>query len=189
MKKYALIATSLLMFSCAEKKTDTTDSSNQTHVPAEINSETDSLKTAISENENDTILSEDRYGETEESDVTGSSNSDLRDLSGKHSLTLQWISWDKPGTVNFRKTGDGKYSISGIQKKGKDYVKIEGQIIQISNEELNFEGTIETFVGNNGGKCLRTGPQLFLVTQNRKYWRLQSMEECFGLTDYIDIYF
>ena len=85
---------------------------------------------------------------------------------------------------NFRKNIE-----AGIQKKGKDYVKIEGQIIQISNEELNFEGTIETFVGNNGGKCLRTGPQLFLVTQNRKYWRLQSMEECFGLTDYIDIYF
>ena len=29
----------------------------------------------------------------------------------------------------------------------------------------------------------------FRVTQNRKYWRLQQMEVCDGLTDYVDIYF
>lgn len=102
---------------------------------------------------------------------------------------MQWISWDKPGTINLKKIEHNKYHVSGIQKKGDDYLKIEGQIIQFSPHELSFEGTIETFVKANGGKCLRTGPQTFLATQNRKYWRMQNMVECFGLTDYVDIYF
>jgi len=36
---------------------------------------------------------------------------------------------------------------------------------------------------------VRSGPMEFLVTQDRKYWRLQDMVACDGLTDYVDIYF
>ena len=30
---------------------------------------------------------------------------------------------------------------------------------------------------------------VFAITQNRKYWRLQQMESCGRLTDYVDIYY
>ena len=37
--------------------------------------------------------------------------------------------------------------------------------------------------------CLRDGTYEFRVTGRRRYWRLQQMEACDGLTDYVDIYF
>lgn len=116
-------------------------------------------------------------------------NAPSGDLSGDHALTLQWISWDVPGKINFTKTGDKTYKVAGQQRKGNDYLSMEGVITQLSPKHLRFEGTIETDIKANGGKCVRTGVQDFLVTKNRKYWRLQNMEHCFGLTDYIDIYF
>ena len=115
--------------------------------------------------------------------------SGLKDLSGTHDLTLQWISWDKPGKISFKKIAKNKYQVSGLQSKGKDYLKVEGEITQVSAIKLGFEGTIEHSVANNGEKCIRKGSQILIATQNRKYWRLQNMVECGGLTDYIDIYF
>lgn len=117
------------------------------------------------------------------------SNITLKNLAGKHALTLQWISWDKPGLIHFKKIGADTYEVKGQQTKGNDFLKIEGTITQKSNTQLDFVGTIETFVERNGAECNRTGSQTFLVTQNRKYWRLQNMTHCFGLTDYVDIYF
>lgn len=117
---------------------------------------------------------------------------ELKDLSGKHNLTLQWISWDKPGTVYFKKIGDNLYKVSGSQKKGKEYLTIDGQITQVSAKKLGFEGTIthSTAINGNGAECVKTGSQIFLSTQNRKYWRMQDMANCDGVaTDYIDIYF
>lgn len=177
MRKLVLISSFLMFLFCSEKKTETITTDSQPEVIADEIEYSDSLNTIIYDEEDQHV--------TESADT----ESVLKDLSGKHSLSLQWISWEKPGVVNFTKTAPREYKISGSQQRGKDYLKIDGEIQQISDEELQFEGTIETFVENNGGKCLRTGPQLFLVTQNRKYWRLQNMTECFGLTDYVDIYF
>lgn len=114
---------------------------------------------------------------------------------GKHSLTLQWISWEIPGSVTITKIGDNKYKIEGqqISQENSDYLKISGIIVPVSSKELSFEGTIRHRVaGNNGSQeCVKTGRQTFLSTQGRKYWRMQDMTNCEGglLTDYIDIYF
>lgn len=190
MRKMMLIATFLGFLYCSDKKETTVTTDTTSESISQKDREIDSLKAVIADKENQeqTDASEDANQTPEESPADSESN-DLRDLSGKHALTLQWISWADPGTVLFTRTGPAQYKIVGSQKIGKDYVNIDGIIRQTSNEELDFEGTIETFVENIGGKCLRTGPQLFLVTKNRKYWRLQNMTECFGLTDYIDIYF
>ncbi len=114
---------------------------------------------------------------------------------GRHPLTLQWISWDKPGYVHIKPATGDWYSIEGEQKSatGNNYVRIEGKIKPVSQKELFFEGRIETLIESiNGGKpCLKKGEQIFLSTKGRKYWRLQNMLNCEGnmVTDYVDIYF
>ena len=55
-----------------------------------------------------------------------------------------------------------------------------------------FEGKIETRVAynNHGEVCVKTGKQIFYGKGDRKYYRLQNMENCEGgrLVDYVDIY-
>ncbi|MBC8053886.1 MAG: hypothetical protein H7Y13_12545 [Sphingobacteriaceae bacterium] len=126
---------------------------------------------------------------------TTRSNSDGKLRPGKHDLTLQWISWDEPGSVNIQPAEGGWYSIEGSQKnrRNKDFISIKGLIKQISATDLEFKGEIISVVETvNGGKpCVRTGNKIFKTTKNRKYWRLQDMINCEGgmLTDYVDIYF
>ncbi|MEJ6981888.1 hypothetical protein WG906_15580 [Pedobacter sp. P351] len=114
---------------------------------------------------------------------------------GKHDFTLHWISWDEPGSVNIQPAEDGWYTIAGGQKnrKNSDYISINGLIKKVSASDLLFKGEIKSVVEtNNSGKpCIKTGEQLFKITKNRKYWRLQNMINCEGgmLTDYVDIYF
>ena len=114
---------------------------------------------------------------------------------GKHDFTLHWISWDEPGSVNIQPAEDGWYTIVGGQKsrKNSDYISINGLIKKVSATDLLFKGEIESVIEtNNGGKpCIKTGDQIFKITKNRKYWRLQDMINCEGgmLTDYVDIYF
>ena len=111
---------------------------------------------------------------------------------GKHELTLQWISWDNPGSVIISPSEDGWYSIKGSQTNNEAYLKIEGKIKPLTDRELEFDGKIEHNVhaGADGKPCVRTGKQQFKATGTRKYWRLQSMLSCDGATtDYVDIYF
>lgn len=114
---------------------------------------------------------------------------------GKHQFTLQWISWNEPGSVMIEPAPDGWFSIEGQQKnrKNSDYITIKGLIRQISSTELEFKGEIKSVVAtiNGGEPCIRTGTKIFKTTKNRKYWRLQDMINCEGgmLTDYVDIYF
>ena len=114
---------------------------------------------------------------------------------GKHSLSLQWISWEELGEADVKHLGDNKYSVSGEQRnpQNDDYLKIDGTLEAVSKTELIFNGTVETKSEsvNNGEPCLKKGEQRFLSTQNRKYWRMQDMENCEGgmVLDYVDIYF
>jgi hypothetical protein len=112
---------------------------------------------------------------------------------GTYPITLQWISWDKPGQASVTPLNDGWYNISGRQiNNKKEYLKIEGKIKRVSEKELEFDGTVETFVqANNGGKpCIKKGLQHFTATGNRTYFRMQEMQNCEGgaLVDYVDIY-
>jgi hypothetical protein len=113
-------------------------------------------------------------------------------FAGKHSLTLQWIGWDKPGSVSIVPAENGWYTISGKQANNENYLKINGRIKPLTENELEFEGEIESRVLslNNGEPCLKTGKRSFKATGDRQYWRLQDMNNCDGATvDYIDIYF
>lgn len=117
---------------------------------------------------------------------------------GKHNLTLQWISWEKPGKIQIGAADeDGWRKVDGAQfgegETQDAYLKVNGRLRQLSQAELVFEGTIETLVSyiNDGKPCVRDGTFHFKSTGKRKYWRLQEMENCSekGHVDYVDIYF
>jgi hypothetical protein len=117
------------------------------------------------------------------------------DLSGKHKLTLQWISFTEPGSVVFKKTAKDNYSIEGEQlgRKGCDscYVKISGKVVCADAKTLKFTGRIETSVDilSAGEPCIKEGEYIFKATGTRKYWRCQDMKSCGNETSYVDIYF
>ncbi len=114
-------------------------------------------------------------------------------LLGKHLLSLQWISWDYFGAATVTNK-DGVFYLKGEQKerKGSDFVKIDGVITEINEKDFKFDGTIFTQIShiNSGEPCTRTGEMTFAVKGSRKYWRLQEMDNpCDAVTDYVDIYF
>lgn len=113
---------------------------------------------------------------------------------GIHNLTLQWISWDKPGKVHIKKQPDGTYTVKGEQRGDNgDFVTIDGTLTVVTFSELTFNGKIQTKYNNvnNGEVCDKTGTYHFLAKGARKYWRLQEMDNCEGnnVVDYVDIYF
>jgi len=113
---------------------------------------------------------------------------------GKHLFSLHWISWKNFGSVNIKKISTKKYSIKGSQKDDKgNYVTIDGILIPVVKGKLSFTGEIVTrTTGNNNGiACVKKGTYTFLCSPDRKYWRLQEMENCEGgsLVDYVDIFF
>jgi len=113
---------------------------------------------------------------------------------GKHLFSLHWISWQKFGSVNIKKISTKKYSIKGSQKDDKgNYVTIDGILIPVLKGKLSFTGEIVTRTSgnNNGIACVKKGTYTFLCSPDRKYWRLQEMENCEGgsLVDYVDIFF
>lgn len=114
-------------------------------------------------------------------------------LLGKHRLSLQWISWDYFGTaiVTDRR---GTYYLKGEQKqrRGTDYLRIDGRITEINAKNFKFDGTIVMRVNsiNNGEPCTREGEMTFKITGSRRYWRLAEMTNpCEAVTDYVDIFF
>ncbi len=112
---------------------------------------------------------------------------------GRHGLTLQWISWEKQGAATVTKEGPG-YRIRGVQRSAdeQDSCSINGRIQVVSPKELRFTGIIITRVSHiqAGEPCVRDGEYTFLSTGKRRYWRLQDMLNCDGVvTDYVDIYF
>lgn len=113
---------------------------------------------------------------------------------GKHLFSLHWISWKKFGSVYIKKINPKKYSIKGSQKDDKgNYVTIDGFLIPVTKGKLSFTGEIVTRTSgnNNGIACTKKGTYTFLCSPDRKYWRLQEMENCEGgsLVDYVDIFF
>lgn len=198
MRNWAFMILVFSLYSCEKEKTIEkektvvidTKTSNQEKIIADKNREIDSLKKIISD-KNQVNSPKDTISPPINNPVVKPSTG-LKDLSGKHSLTLQWISWEKPGTVLFKKIAKGKYKVSGSQKLKNDYLKIEGTITQVTDLELTFDGTIRyrSAIINNGEECVKTGKQMFLSINKRKYWRMQNMLNCdANSTDYVDIYF
>jgi hypothetical protein len=114
-------------------------------------------------------------------------------LLGKHRLSLQWISWDYFGTAGVtEKSGTLRLTGRQASRRNADYLIIDGIIASVDSREFKFDGKIVTKIGhiNSGEPCVRQGEMTFKITGNRRYWRLQEMNNpCDALTDYVDIYF
>lgn len=188
MKKFAIALTAtLFLFSCKQNSGNSADQQIRKE-NFYLKKENDSLKSVLEKSqrtyEGDTIQKL-----PEEPQIQA-----YPTFPGKHALTLQWVSWQQPGSVNIKPSDNGWYTIEGSQSNPEgNYVKINGRIKPLNNRELEFDGKIETRVDHiNGGEpCIRTGTKIFKATGTRKYWRLQDMINCEGgmVTDYVDIYF
>ena len=112
-------------------------------------------------------------------------------LLGNGGVTLQWISWETRGDLVADYSTD-LLRLHGGQTTpdGKGKLVIDGVVTKVDASEFTFVGRIDmTDTPDIGRRCVRDGEMTFRITQNRKYWRLQQMEVCDGLTDYVDIYF
>jgi hypothetical protein len=113
---------------------------------------------------------------------------------GKHLFSLQWISWKNFGTVNVTDDG-GTLRLQGEQRsiENDDYVTIDGVVTDITEKTFKFTGAIVMKISflNTGKPCKRTGTYTFAIRGNRKYWRMQEIDnpcDNEGTVDYIDIY-
>ena len=106
-------------------------------------------------------------------------------------ITLQWISWDFRGRVRVSEAA-GLVHLSGSQhaRAGAGRLELDGDVVEIGAGSFTFRGHIAIVdTPDPGRSCMRDGDFEFRITGRRHYWRLQQMEQCDGLTDYVDIYF
>jgi hypothetical protein len=106
-------------------------------------------------------------------------------------ITLQWISFESPARGHVTVTERaGLVHLRGSQAGNGGVLTLEGDVLSIDAASFTFRGRISIVdTPDRGRNCLRDGTYEFRVTQRRRYWRLQQMEVCDGLTDYVDIYF
>jgi hypothetical protein len=115
----------------------------------------------------------------------------LEKLLGNQGTALQWISWQRRGTLDAHWKGKTLY-LSGGQKAADSAaeMRIDGVVVSIDKNRFIFRGTITiNDTPDAGRRCTKTGDSEFGITQGRKYWRLREFEWCDSLTDYVDIYF
>jgi len=117
----------------------------------------------------------------------------LQRLRRNSGITLQWISFESPRRGQVRVTErNGLVHLNGRQvgANGNARVELDGDVLRIGRDRFTLAGNITiTNTPDQGRVCVREGEFEFRVTQNRRYWRLQQMTVCDGLTDYVDIYF
>jgi hypothetical protein len=115
----------------------------------------------------------------------------LARLRANAGITLQWISWEQRGRVRVGEAS-GRVHLSGGQRarSGAGRLELDGDVLEIGASSFTFRGRIAIVdTPDPGRNCLRDGTWEFRITGRRRYWRLQQMEQCDGLTDYVDIYF
>lgn len=177
MRKTILYVLLLLTFSCSD--------TNQKKVENAISKTSDSLVSKL-DKVNDTLKS-----------VTKDIKKNIPRVSVEAyqsiPISLQWIGFDRPGSAKLSKTDSEWKTIKGEQTNGNnEYLKIDGKIKRIDKNQIRFVGTIITYVkyNNDGKPCEKNGEQIFLKKNERKYYRLQNMENCAGgrLVDYVDLY-
>jgi hypothetical protein len=112
----------------------------------------------------------------------------LRHNSG---ITLQWIGFETPQRGHVTVTErDGLVHLRGSQAGGGGRLEIDGDVLSVDPRSFAFRVRIAIVdTPDPGRECIRDGEFEFRVTGTRRYWRLQQMEACDGLTDYVDIYF
>lgn len=104
-------------------------------------------------------------------------------------VTVQWLWSAQRGKLNAKDVND-VVRIDGEQANFEGTLKINGEIVSIDSDRFIFRGTILILdAPDKGRRCERTGDYEFRATGKRKYWRLQQMESCDRLTDYVDIFY
>ncbi|MBX7222076.1 MAG: hypothetical protein K1Y36_19145 [Blastocatellia bacterium] len=112
-------------------------------------------------------------------------------LLGKHRFSVQWISWDRFGSALITEK-NGLLSIKGEQRlpNSSDFLTMDGIITKVESRRFTFKGKIVIQCKEiYDTPCVREGEMTFIITGNRKYWRLQQMQTCNDTTDYVDIFF
>lgn len=108
-------------------------------------------------------------------------------------ITLQWISFENPGRGHvIAQMNGGLLHLNGYQqaRNGRGRVTLDGDVVRINPRSFFFRGRIViTDAPDVGRNCVREGLYEFRATGQRRYWRLQNIEACDGLADYVDIYF
>ncbi|MFY0479339.1 hypothetical protein [Achromobacter marplatensis] len=104
-------------------------------------------------------------------------------------VSVQWLWSAARGHLTAKDVND-VVRIDGTQANFEGTLKINGEIVSIDSDRFTFRGTILILdAPDKGRRCERTGDYEFRATGKRKYWRLQQMESCGRLTDYVDIYY
>ena len=108
-------------------------------------------------------------------------------------ITLQWISFEQPGRGHVAVTErNGLVHLRGsqTQDRGAGRVDLDGDVLSIGARSFTFRGRISIENSPDPDReCLREGTYEFRATGTRRYWRLQNIEACDGLADYVDIYY
>jgi Caspase domain len=118
----------------------------------------------------------------------------VRRLKGNKGVALHWISWDYLGRLKVTES-NGVIHLDGSQseRNGAGRLVVSGDVVSIDQASFTFKGAISIYDSPHDSEdrkeCLRNGVFNFRITGSRKYWRLQEMEACGGLTDYVDIFF
>lgn len=118
----------------------------------------------------------------------------IKNILGKHMCSLQWISWKDFGSVSISYGADNILYVKGGQtsKTNGDFLEMYGTLTVFNPLHLQFNGQIITRVEhiNNGKPVKREGTYNFTVAGQRRYWRMQEMNNPKdGYCDYVDIYF
>jgi hypothetical protein len=110
-------------------------------------------------------------------------------LMNNSGITVQWLWNAKRGHLKAQDVND-VVKLDGTQANYEGTLKMKGEVVAISKDTFRFRGTILILdAPDKGRNCERTGDFDFRISGQRKYWRLQQMEFCDRLTDYVDVYF
>lgn len=110
-----------------------------------------------------------------------------KDLSGTHSLTHDQVNGS--GKITFKKIGQDEYKVSGENKSGSNFVKIDGTARMTSPKNLKFNGTITQSIldYDNGKLDVRKGKKNFSTKDDGKTFRLYESVNNTGFADKIMI--
>ena len=111
----------------------------------------------------------------------------FKDLSGTHTLTHDQV--NGAGKITFTKIGPDEYKISGENKSGSNFVKIEGNARMTSPKNLKFDGTITQSISDydNGKLDVRKGKRNFSTKDGGKTFKLYESVNNAGFADKIMI--
>jgi len=163
MRKLIPVLILFLIFSCKKSEETTTMKVDSVKIIDSINA----VRTKI----NDSILSSRAF----------------KDLSGIHSLTHDQV--NGTGKITFTKIGQDEYQVSGENKSGSNFVKIEGSARMTSPKNLKFDGTITQSISDydNGKLDVRKGKKNFSTKDGGKTFKLYESVNNAGFADKIMI--